>query len=123
MEINKENQQQRYQIQRYDPGVITINESDYHHSLIISADRLISPWQPKSLKNIDSSHWNTILQMQPEIVLLGTGEHFIMASDRLLAPLHEAKIGVECMDTAAACRHFIALSADNRKVTAALLIK
>ena len=99
MQINKENQQGKYQIKRYSPGSITINEQDYQHSLIVSTNQLISPWRPKSLENIETYDWEAILQWPIDILLLGTGEHFIMASNQLLAPLHQAKIGVECMDS------------------------
>ena len=123
MQLNKENHPQRYQIRRYETGAITVNEDCYRHSLVICADKLIAPWRPESLENIRPTDWEAILEWQPEILLLGTGTRFIMAKDSLLACLINAQIGVECMDTAAACRQFIALSADDRKVAAALLIK
>ena len=123
MQIHLEKGSEKYQIERYRPGEITINSTDYHHSLILKADQLFTPWRPKTLENVYHDDWSLILKWQPEILLLGTGLQFKMASARILAPLIDAQIGVECMDTHAACRHFIALNADGRDVAAALLIQ
>ena len=123
MQLNKEENTQPFQIKAYEPGAITVNETCYHDSIIVCAKQLIAPWRPKSLGNIREDDWQPILALQPDIVLLGTGETFMMAEPAVLASLINAQIGVECMDTRAACRHFIALSADGRKVVAALLIE
>lgn len=123
MLLSEEHYNQSYQIKAYTPGEITINDTKYTDSLIVSANHLISPWHPNSLNELADNDWQAILELQPEIVLLGTGLKFIMPPDKQLAPLHQQQIGVECMDTAAACRTFMALLAEDRKVAAALLIK
>ena len=60
--------------------------------------------------------------LEPEIVLLGTGDRQHFPHPRLLAPLTERRIGVEVMDTRAACRTFNILVAEGRRVAAALVI-
>ena len=60
--------------------------------------------------------------MRPEIVLLGTGAAFSFPEPRKLASLHQAGIGVEVMDTAAACRTYNILMAEGRNVVAALVV-
>jgi hypothetical protein len=62
-----------------------------------------------------------IAALKPEIVLLGTGEKLRFPNPRIFAPLREAKIGFEVMDTQAACRTYNILLAESRKVAAALV--
>jgi len=112
-----------YQIRAYEPGAITINETVYTKSVIVSAYKLIADWAPQSLDELRDKHFNLILEADPEIVLLGTGVNFKMPAQKQLAPLYLEKLGVECMDTGAACRTYTALMSEGRKVVAALLIK
>ena len=63
-----------------------------------------------------------LLDYEPEIVLLGTGDVQRFPHPRLLAPLGEAHVGIEAMDTSAACRTFNILVAEGRRVAAALTV-
>ena len=113
----------QHQIHAYEPGAITVNETIYHHSLIVSADTLITDWPPSSLQTLTATHFEPIFALKPEIIILGTGLHFIMPPAKQLAPLYQKQYGVECMDTGAACRTYTALVSEGRNVVAALLIK
>ena len=55
-------------------------------------------------------------------MLLGTGPVFRFPEAARLAPLYQAGIGVEVMDTPAACRTYNILMGEGRKVLAALLL-
>ena len=63
-----------------------------------------------------------MVELAPEIVLLGTGAQFRFPEPALLAPLYKAGIGVEVMDTPAACRTYNILLGEGRNVVAALLV-
>jgi len=123
MQLTEDQNDSQYQIQAYEPGTITINQQHYKKSLILTPQVLISDWAPQSLSELTDQHLEQILALKPDLILLGTGETFKMPPTRLLAPLYQAGYGAECMDTCAACRSFIALSSEGRKVAAALLIK
>lgn len=112
-----------YRIRAYEPGSITINETTYTHSLIITPTQLIPHWPPRSLKELTATHCQAILALKPEIIILGTGIKFVMPPASQLALLYQHKLGVECMDTGAACRTFTALMSEGRNVVAALLIE
>lgn len=112
-----------YHIKAYEPGAITVNETTYHQSLIISPSKLITEWPPNSLKELKDDHFKAMLDLRPEIVILGTGIRFTMPPASQLAPLYQNKLGVECMDTGAACRTYTALMSEDRNVVAALLIQ
>lgn len=111
-----------YIIKAYEPGKITVNEQTYQSSLIIAKDTLVTDWAPQCLADLTHDHLQCLIDMQPDVLLLGTGEHFLMPKPAKLAPLYSANIGVECMSSDAACRTFIALAAEGRRVVAAILI-
>lgn len=112
-----------FQIRGYKDGAITVNETIYQKSLIISANQLITDWLPQSFQELTATDWDAVIELKPELVLFGTGQQFKMPRPSMLAPLYLKKIGVESMDTGAACRTFMALLAEGRKVVAALLIQ
>jgi len=122
MPLIEDANQSRYHLQSCAPGAIKINNTVYTRSLILTPDTLILDWGPSTLDEITAAHWQQLLALESEIILLGTGTHFIMPAPSLLAPIYEKNRTVECMDTAAACRTFLALSSESRKVAAALLI-
>lgn len=122
MELSEDRAPKGYQIKAYAPGEIQVNENSYTHSLIISAETLITDWRPQSLTDLKVLDWQIIIDLAPEVVLLGTGLTFKVPPAALLAPLYQNNIGVEFMDTGAACRTYIVLASENRTVIAALLI-
>jgi uncharacterized protein len=122
MLITKDTNDALFQIRAYRPGFITVNDQVYQHSLIITAQKLIDDWSPQSLLTFTPENWSPVLELNPEIILLGTGRRFKMPHPSLLAPVYARKIGVESMDTGAACRTFMALVAEGRIVAAALLV-
>ena len=54
--------------------------------------------------------------------IIGTGSTFTFPEPQLLAPLRNAGIGVEVMDTPAACRTYNILLGEGRNVVAALIV-
>ncbi len=112
-----------YHIRAYEPGAITVNETIYRKSLIVSPVHLIDDWPPQSLGALKEAHLQAILDLKPEIVIIGTGQRFTLPPVEKLATLYQGRIGVECMDTGAACRTYTALMSEGRHVVAALLIE
>lgn len=111
-----------YEIHWYEPGRIKINDEIYNQSIIISSNQLIL-WPPKNLAELNPENFEIILNLTPDIVLLGTGEKMAFPKNRLLKSFYEKQIGVEVMATLAACRTFNVLMSEGRNVVAALLIK
>jgi uncharacterized protein len=73
------------------------------------------------LQALDESHFARLLQHQPALVIYGSGARLKFAPPALLRALIEAGVGVETMDTAAACRTYNVLASEGRHVVAALL--
>lgn len=108
-------------IRAYDKGRVTIGERQYTRSLILTGDRLIEDWQPQNVAELRQEHFQEILEIAPAVLVLGTGSSMQFPSPALTARLMQAGIGVEVMDTAAACRTYNILLSEQRSVVAALL--
>lgn len=112
-----------YQIRAYKPGTIQINDTILHHSLIIAPQQLIENWPPQTIAELSADALAVVIPHKPDILLIGTGSVMTLLAVELYGDLINHGIGVEIMDTSAACRTFNALSAEGRNVMAALIIR
>ena len=109
-------------IRSYGAGKITVNQQTYTASLIIMPDKIVDFWGPKSAAELDLKDFQRIADLQPEVVVLGTGSRLRFPAPAATQPLVQARIGLEVMDTAAACRTYNILMGEGRRVAAALLM-
>lgn len=107
----------------YDANSVTVNQRRFEKSLIVLPDRIVEDWGVTSFETLTAEHFATILSLEPEIVLLGTGATFRFPHPRLTRGLTEAQIGLETMDTFAACRTYNILMAEGRRVAAAVILE
>ncbi|TLY47788.1 MAG: hypothetical protein E6K54_05230 [Gammaproteobacteria bacterium] len=122
MELNLDTSEGHYQIRAYTKDFIQINEQKIRHSLIVMPDKLIDPWSPHSIADLTAKDLQKIIDLQPSIVLLGSGEKLAFPPPQLLNAFYQQKIGIEVMNNGAACRTYTVLMSEGRKVAAALLI-
>ena len=122
MKIEREEAQGRNMFTGYGAGYVEVNRARYTDSLVVAGDKLVTDWPLRSIEALSADHFAAILEMKPEIVLLGTGASFAFPEPARLAPLHKARVGVEVMDTAAACRTYNILLGEGRAVVAALIV-
>ncbi len=108
-------------ITAHGPGFVILNGERIETSLVVSPDRALRVWAA-CFDRLTEAHFEQLLVLQPELVLLGTGAVFRFPSPTLTRPLLKAGIGVESMDTAAACRTYNVLSSEGRRVVAALIV-
>ena len=108
-------------ITSYGPGYFAIGDRIVRHGIVISAGGSVTPWPPVVPDDLDEEHLRQMIAHHPEVVLLGTGVRQAFPAPELLRPFVEAGLGVEIMDTAAACRTFNVLAAESREVVAGLL--
>lgn len=113
----------KYLIQSYTEDSFTINNECITSNIIISANKLIQNWPPQTMADLAVQHLDTIITLEPEIVLLGTGNRLIFPDQLIISTFTSRHIGVETMDTGAACRCFNLLQSDGRNVVAALLLQ
>ena len=121
MPLAEEKSTSRYNISGYNPGEIIVNESAHCESLILSAQSIHCPWLVLSVDQLDESNLQPVLDMNPSVVLLGTGERQIFPDARIFGLFGQIGIGLEVMDNGALCRTFNVLVAENREVVAAII--
>jgi uncharacterized protein len=109
-------------IRSYAPGKVRVNDTVYTASVVLTPEDVLPDWPPRLFADLASEHFDAIAARRPEVVILGTGSKLKFPSPAVLAPLTRAGVGVEVMDTAAACRTYNILASDGRKVIAALLM-
>ncbi|MDR9437119.1 MAG: Mth938-like domain-containing protein [Thiohalophilus sp.] len=108
-------------------GVVNIEQDDegnaeFNDSFIISREQLTDDWAPQTYDELQPEHLTTLLAYEPELILLGTGAQLRFPNGETMARIQEAGVGLEVMDTAAACRTFNILVAEGRNVVAALMM-
>lgn len=106
----------------YGEGYVAVNGTRYTSSLVVSADRIVADWPAASIAQLTADHLAAIVELRPEVLLLGTGAQFSFPQAAILAPAYKAGIGVEVMDTPAACRTYNILLGEGRNVVAALVL-
>ncbi|NKB77071.1 MAG: hypothetical protein GKR96_08490 [Gammaproteobacteria bacterium] len=125
MKLHLNNPDSNYQITGYrrsdDSVEIKIGDTFYKQSLILTSQH-IQMWQVRDVSHLQRSDFESLAEIDTELILLGTGLTFVFPSPALSEPLMQRGIGLEVMDTAAACRTYNILSGDGRNVTAALIV-
>jgi uncharacterized protein len=109
-------------IRGYAPGNLRVGDQAYMTSVILSPTSMVAPWRPATVADLAPQDLQPLLDLEPEVVLLGTGATQQFPEPRLLRALYEHGVGVEVMDTSAACRTFNVLAAEGRSVAAALIV-
>lgn len=123
MKFERETAEGRNLFTAYGEGWVEVNGERHHASLVVGAQRVVPGWTSGAIEAVTEAEVEALAAMGPEIVLLGTGAGFRFPDPACLAPLHRARIGVEVMDTRAACRTYNILLSEGRKVLAALIVE
>jgi uncharacterized protein len=103
-------------------GYVSINGKRYLQPVVVMAGEVRTDWPATDFASLDATHFEYFLELKPEVLLLGTGAKQHFARPELYRALIQARIGIEFMDTPAACRTYNILVAEDRKVVAAVLI-
>ena len=105
----------------FGPGWVRVGLHEYRSGIVQTPDT-VTPWAPSGVDALTEKDFEDLLAHAPEIVLLGTGGTLRFPHPRLTHAIAEAGIGLEVMDTPAACRTFNILAGEGRKVVAALIV-
>jgi uncharacterized protein len=109
-------------ISGYGDDHVLVNGAHHAGSLIVTAQAVVA-WDAVSFEALAQTHFEAIVTLAPDLVLLGTGPRLRFPSPELTASLVRAGIGLEVMDLRAACRTYNVLRAEERRVAAALLFQ
>ena len=122
MKLHASSTQQYQTVTGYDENGVEINAQPYNYSLIVMPETPPRAWEVDSFEQLSEAHFAQILADAPDVVILGTGERQRFVHPKLTAALTMRRIGVECMDSQAACRTYNILMGEGRKVTLALIL-
>lgn len=106
----------------YETDYVAVNGVRHERSLIVLPEQVITEWQAVAPGDMTAEHFDVLADLELEILLLGTGPKLLFPSPRLIYALAQRGIGLEAMDTFAACRTYNILAGDGRKVAAALIL-
>jgi uncharacterized protein len=109
-------------ISRQEPGRIWVGATAFGHSLLVPWSGAVLPWDAATAAELTAAHFERIAALRPEVVIFGSGPRLQFVAPALQRALIELRIGVETMDTAAACRTHNVLASEGRRVLAALLV-
>jgi uncharacterized protein len=108
-------------IARHGPGGVVVNGVEHTESVIVPWQGEVAAWNVDAFDSLRADHFARVAALKPELVIFGSGSRLRFPAPALLRPLIDAGIGVETMDTAAACRTYNVLLAESRSVVAALI--
>jgi uncharacterized protein len=114
---------QHYQtVTAYDDEGVEINAVRFAHSLFVMPEQAPQSWPPARFEELNAEHFSQIEAAEPDVVILGTGARQRFVHPRLVAALTARHVGVECMDSQAACRTYNILMTEGRRVALALIL-
>ena len=122
MKLHQSDTEKYQTVTGYDDSGVEINAVRYNYSLIVLPETPPRAWNVPAFESLTAEHFDLIGQDSPDVVILGTGAKQRFIHPRLTANLTMRRIGVECMDSQAACRTYNILMGEGRKVTLALVI-
>jgi uncharacterized protein len=110
-------------VRAYSRTELRIGEERVRSSCLVCADRLVTDWPPARLEELRPEHLEAIFVLQPEVVLLGTGERQRFPPAEIRAAFAARGVGLEVMELGAACRTYNVLVPEERPAVAALFLE
>ncbi|VVE70905.1 hypothetical protein PPN31119_03754 [Pandoraea pnomenusa] len=107
----------------YGRGYVEVNKIRHDQSVIIAPEGEIQHWPVSRFDALTPADFDLLRRLDPEVVIFGSGSRLRFAHPRLTTSLTSARIGVDSMDTQAACRTYNILMSEGRRVVLALLIE
>jgi len=107
----------------YGPGWVGVSGEKIHTSVIIGSRGQRIDWPAARFEDLGPEHFATLAALDAEVVIFGSGSRIRFPQGAWLRPLMERRIGIETMDTAAACRTYNILAQEGRNVAVALLLE
>lgn len=104
------------------PGWVRIGGTDYRDNLVLTPEAVVPGFAASGFDALTEDEFAALLAHKPEVVLFGTGASIRFPHPSVTRALTDAGVGLEVMDTPAACRTYNILAAEGRAVVAALLL-
>ena len=108
-------------INSYATGQVTIDKTCYQHNVIVTMDSIMA-WKVSQFTDLNTTNLQVLLQYDAELIIIGYGAEQGFLPSELLLQCQQHRVGVEVMNTGAACRTYNILRAEERKVVSGLIV-
>ena len=105
------------------PGWVAVNGEKITHSVIVGSGGERVAWNASRFEDLGPEHFAQVAGVDCEVAIFGSGSRIRFPRPAWLQPLIEKHVGLETMDTAAACRTYNVLAQEGRRVAVALLLE
>lgn len=123
MHLSHERPDYSFVLRAADARSARVNDQVLQRSFAVAPDQLIEDWDaPATAAALEPAHLAALLELQPEMVVLGTGERQVFPPVAAMAACLTRGIGIEAMDNAAAARTYNVLAGEGRRVVVAMLL-
>jgi uncharacterized protein len=110
-------------ISGYGPGWVAVNGEKVTHSVIVASTGERIEWNASRFEDLGAAHFDQLARLKVEVAIFGSGARIRFPKPAWLKSLVEGQVGLETMDTAAACRTYNILAQEGRRVAVALLLE
>lgn len=107
----------------YGSGWIAVNKQKHSGNILLGSSGFLRPWNCSNFESLTAQHFNELAELNAELIIFGSGSKIRFVHPSWLQALMQKRIGMETMDTHAACRTYNVLAAEGRNVIAALLLE
>jgi uncharacterized protein len=121
MQLNLERPDYQYFLRGADGTGALVNDRRIHRSFLIAPNALVEDWPVRDAGAMDPTDLDSLLALNPELVVLGTGAQQRFPSAAVMAACLQRGIGIEVMTNAAAARTYSVLAGEGRRVVAGFL--
>jgi uncharacterized protein len=109
-------------VRRVGADTVTVVDRDFHQSILLTPQQVIEDWGVTDASRLTLDDVEKIAALQPELVLLGTGERQVFPPAEVMAAFLRQGIGIEAMTNGSAARTYSLLAAEGRRVLAAFIL-
>jgi uncharacterized protein len=122
MQLTEHRNENQLFVRRADAESVSVIDRTFRSSVALNATQVIEGFAPRQVGEIDTVAVGRILELQPDVVLLGTGARATFPAPALLAEFLKRGVGLEVMDNAAAARTFNVLVGEGRNAVVVFLL-
>jgi uncharacterized protein len=108
-------------ISGHGPGWVAVGAEKITHSVVLGSRGERFAWAG-SFEELGPEHFAQLAALKVEVVIFGSGPRIRFPRPAWIEPLMAQRIGIETMDTPAACRTYNILAQEGREVAVALLL-
>ena len=122
MQLNLEHPDHEFLLRGADGAIAVVNDRPLTRSFLLAPDRLVEDWPVTDVRALQPADLDAVLALDPEVILLGTGERQVFPGAAVMAAALGRGVGLEVMGNAAAARTFNVLAGEGRRVVAAFIL-